>query len=73
MEKDGNVRIGIDDFLQRVTGRITRVDMKQPGDKIKRGEKLVSIAHKGKQLNIYSPVSGIIKDYNRSITTIQPY
>jgi len=42
--------------------------MKQPGDKIKRGEKLVSIAHKGKQLNIYSPVSGIIKDYNRSIT-----
>jgi glycine cleavage system H lipoate-binding protein len=68
MEKDGNVRIGIDDFLQRVTGQITRVDMKQPGDKIKRGEKLVSIAHKGKQLNIYSPVSGIIKDYNRSIT-----
>lgn len=33
MEKDGAVRVGIDDFLQHVTGTITRVRMKSPGKK----------------------------------------
>jgi hypothetical protein len=43
--------------------------MKHPGDIVKKGEKLVSIAHRGKQLNIYSPVSGIIRDCNRALNT----
>jgi len=64
MEKDGNVTIGIDDFLQHVTGPITRVEMKNPGDKIKKGELLLSVIQSGKQLHVYSPVSGIIKKQN---------
>lgn len=34
MEKDGTVRVGIDDFLQHITGSITRVVMKFPGEKV---------------------------------------
>jgi glycine cleavage system H lipoate-binding protein/ABC-type phosphate transport system substrate-binding protein len=64
MEKDGAVRIGIDDFLQNITGPITRIEMKKPGEKITKGELLVSIIQKGKQLKLYAPVSGKIQECN---------
>jgi len=65
MEKDGVVKIGIDDFLQHITGPITRIEMKKTGEKIKKGDMALSIIQKGKQLNIYSPISGTIKDQNK--------
>jgi len=64
MKKDGTVKIGIDDFLQHVTGPITRIEMKKSGEKIMKGDHLLTIIQKGKQLNIYSPVSGTIKSQN---------
>jgi glycine cleavage system H lipoate-binding protein/ABC-type phosphate transport system substrate-binding protein len=67
MEKDGMVKIGIDDFLLHVTGPITQIKMKNAGDKIRKGEQLLSIIQKGKQLNIYAPVSGIIKTQNSEL------
>jgi glycine cleavage system H lipoate-binding protein/ABC-type phosphate transport system substrate-binding protein len=67
MEKDGKVRIGIDDFLQHVTGPLTKVKMKSPGDIVKKGETIVSIMQNGKQLNINSPVSGTIIAQNETL------
>ncbi|MDP2336690.1 MAG: hypothetical protein Q8N05_09605 [Bacteroidota bacterium] len=52
MKKDGYVKIGIDDFLQHITGTITRIEMKTAGEKIKKGDRLLTIIRKGKQLNI---------------------
>lgn len=66
-KKNGNVKIGIDDFIPHVTGEITRVEMKNIGDRIKKGETLLSIIRKGKLLNIYSPVSGTIKESNKDL------
>lgn len=60
MEKDGLVRIGIDDFLQHVTGSLTRLRMKHPGEKVRKGDQVVSVIQNGKQLDIKSPVSGKI-------------
>ena len=67
MKKDGTVKIGIDDFLQHITGPITRIEMKKSGEKIMKGDHLLTIIQKGKQLNIYSPVSGTIKSQNESL------
>jgi len=67
MEKDGAVKVGIDDFLQHITGTYTRVKMKTPGEKIKKNEQLLSLIQDGKQLNIYSPVSGTIRYVNESL------
>lgn len=64
MEKEGSVRIGIDDFLQHVTGTITKVKMKNPGEKIKKGDPFLSLIQHGKQLDIKSPVSGTILESN---------
>lgn len=69
MKKDGTVKIGIDDFLQHVTGHLTRIEMKNSGEKIKKGDRLFTIIQKGKKLNIYSPISGTIASYNENLMT----
>ncbi|TAL64567.1 MAG: hypothetical protein EPN88_10765 [Bacteroidetes bacterium] len=69
MEKDGMVRVGIDDFLQHITGPLTRVKMKSTGERIRKGKQALSIVQNGKQLNIYAPVSGTIKEQNKSLDT----
>ena len=67
MKKDGLVKIGIDDFLQHVTGPLTRVEMKNTGDKIKKGDHLLTIIQNGKHLKIYSPVTGTITAQNKEL------
>lgn len=69
MKKNGSVRIGIDDFLQHITGKITRVELKAKGETVKKGELLLSIIRKGKLLNIYSPISGTITEVNKNLET----
>jgi glycine cleavage system H lipoate-binding protein/ABC-type phosphate transport system substrate-binding protein len=69
MQQDGNVKVGLDDFLQHVTGSITRIKMKEAGEKVRKGEKILTIIQNGKQLNISSPISGIIREQNQNLTT----
>jgi glycine cleavage system H lipoate-binding protein/ABC-type phosphate transport system substrate-binding protein len=64
MEESGTVKVGIDDFLQHVTGKITRIKMKETGKKVKKGEQILSIIQNGKQLSLYAPVSGTIVEQN---------
>lgn len=64
MEKDGKVRVGIDDFLQHVTGKVTKIKMKEAGLRVKKGESIISLVQDGKQLDIASPVSGRIIETN---------
>lgn len=67
MEKDGFVRIGIDDFLSQVTGPLTNIKLKESGERIKKGEPVFSIVQKGKQLDIFSPVTGTIVKSNTAL------
>ncbi len=60
MEKDGTLKVGIDDFLQHITGQITSIKMKKPGEMVKKGEPILTMVQKGKRLTISSPASGII-------------
>jgi glycine cleavage system H lipoate-binding protein/ABC-type phosphate transport system substrate-binding protein len=69
MEQDGNVRIGIDDFLQHITGKLTKIKMKEAGENVRKGETIMTIIQEGKQLNIYAPISGTILEHNESLLT----
>jgi len=69
MDQDGIVKVGVDDFLQHVTGPITRIKMEGKGKKVKKGEQIMSIIQNGKQLNLYAPVSGTIIEQNRLLDT----
>jgi glycine cleavage system H lipoate-binding protein/ABC-type phosphate transport system substrate-binding protein len=67
MEKQGYVKSGIDEFLQSVTGNISRVIMKSPGEKIRKGETFLTIIQQGKQLEIKSPLTGTILENNSTL------
>lgn len=67
MEQNGVVKVGIDDFLQHITGTLTRIKMKNEGDRVKKGEPILSLIQNGKQLNVYAPVSGIIREINNAL------
>lgn len=67
MNKEGMVKIGIDDFLQHVTGPLTGIKLKSPGEQVKKGKHVFSIIQEGKQLDICTPVSGTIREVNKSL------
>lgn len=79
MEQNGTVKVGIDDFIQHITGTLTRLKMKNPGDRVERGEVILTLIQNGKQLNVYAPVSGTITEINSilnsdaSILNSSPY
>lgn len=64
LEQTGSVKVGIDDFLLHLTGALSRVKMKNVGDKVKKGQEILSVIQNGKQLTLYSPVSGVIRERN---------
>jgi len=63
-EQDGSVKVGIDDFLGHVVGKITRLEMKTPGERVRKGELLFTLIQQGKRLKIHAPVSGRIQSRN---------
>ncbi|MGF7139989.1 glycine cleavage system protein H [Roseimarinus sediminis] len=67
MERNGEVRMGIDDFLGHVTGSFTRIMMKDEGEQIRRGEPIFTLIRDGKKLTVNAPVSGTIRGVNVSL------
>lgn len=79
MEKTGQVKIGLSDFLPSITGHLTGVGLRKLGETITKGEDLLTIMQQGKQLKIKAPVSGTIKAlnnklvYDASLLNFSPY
>jgi glycine cleavage system H lipoate-binding protein/ABC-type phosphate transport system substrate-binding protein len=69
LERDGKIRVGLDNFLQKVTGKITKVDLRAPGDKVKKGETIFAMIQHGKRLEIKSPVTGTIVSQNAKLVS----
>ena len=67
LQKSGNARIGMDDFLLKVVGDVQVSHLKSPGEHIKKGEVLAEIMQNGKHLRIGSPISGEIISTNTTI------
>lgn len=62
--ESGAAKVGVDDFLQHVIGDLQLSGLKDPGHFIKKGELLAEIEQEGKQLKVYSPISGEILETN---------
>lgn len=67
MNRNGKVEVGINDFLQNITGTPSRIEMKQTGDSVRKGDHLLTLVQDGKRLNIYSPVSGTVNAFNEKL------
>jgi glycine cleavage system H protein len=64
MEKSGTARVGLDDLLLHITGKVKFFNLKNPGEMINKGDLLTEIEQNGKLLQVLSPVSGKIMDTN---------
>jgi len=67
LDESGEAKIGLDDFIQHVVGKVSFVQLKKPGDPVKKGEVMTQIEQDGKLLNIYSPISGTITGENSTL------
>ena len=67
LEKSGSARIGLDDFLLRITGYVTIRQLKDTGQMIRKGEAIAEIEQNGKSLHILSPISGKIIRFNSAL------
>lgn len=67
LETNGLVRIGIDDFVQKVIGEIDDVELPEIGRRVSRGEHLFAIVQRPNVLRVLSPVSGKVRAVNREL------
>ncbi|MBW8323167.1 MAG: glycine cleavage system protein H [Prolixibacteraceae bacterium] len=65
----GVARVGLDDLLLHMIGEVKFDRIKTPGEKIKKGDLLARIEHKGNILKVFSPISGEIMEANPVLTT----
>lgn len=67
LEESGAAKVGMDDLLQHITGEVRFDKLLSPGDIIRKGDLLTEIRQEGKQLRIFSPISGTILDANTDL------
>lgn len=61
---DGNARIGIDDFVQKLIGRVDAIEVAPIAASMKKGDTLFTIRQGGRTLAVPSPLSGKIVQVN---------
>ncbi len=67
LEKSGTAKVGLDDLLLHITGEVKLFNLKKNGESIKKGEVFAEIEHQGKVLQICTPVSGEIINFNSAL------
>ncbi|MGB6409982.1 MAG: glycine cleavage system protein H [Candidatus Deferrimicrobiaceae bacterium] len=60
----GEAEIGIDDFAQGIIGRIDRIELPRPGERLRQGEKAFTVVQGNKKIDFVSPLDGIVSAAN---------
>lgn len=66
-EGDNVVKVGIDDFAQKLVGKIDAIKFPQVGAQLAQGEKAWSLQVGSKSIDMLSPVDGEVLDINESL------
>jgi glycine cleavage system H protein len=67
IEDAQTVMVGIDDFTQRFMGDLDSVSIKGSGVVVRQGEPLATLRHKGRELAVVAPVSGVLIEANLGV------
>lgn len=70
VEDHGNVRIGLDDFAQKILGRAYAVSLPHEGLNLENGKHCWSVTHKAGQTNLIIPLSGVVIEVNWKLTQV---
>lgn len=64
LERSGIAKMGLDDVLLHLTGRVKISFLKDPGENIIKGDPIAEIWQEGRKLKIAAPISGKIIQFN---------
>lgn len=67
IEMNGSIRIGLDDFAQKILGPLDDIELPEIGQKVEKGQPLFSIRKGTRTITIPSPVSGKISSVNSEL------
>lgn len=65
---DGKVRVGLDDFVNKLVGGIDTVEVRKTGTRVKQGEPLITIRKGNRVAEIAAPVDGVVEAMNATVT-----
>ncbi|MGO9640424.1 MAG: glycine cleavage system protein H [Candidatus Acidiferrales bacterium] len=63
------VRVGLDDFAARLTGKADGLVLPKRGQWIRQGQKFATLVREGKKAELVSPIEGEITDINEAALT----
>ncbi len=68
VEKDGNVRVGMEDMFQRTAGMIINIDLPFEGDEVRQGNVCAHVTSSGLHIHkLWSPVTGKVIEVNEPL------
>src|SRR5437868_10458038 len=63
-ESPSLVRVGMDDFAAKLTGKLEHVTLPKRGQWIRQGQKMCTLHRDGSAVDIVSPIEGSVSDIN---------
>jgi CheY-like chemotaxis protein len=67
LAEDGTARIGLDDFANKLLGRVDSIDFPSVGMSVKAGQALFSVNQGHRQTPFHSPLSGRVAEINDAL------
>lgn len=67
-EYGGRVRVGVDDFAQKLLGRLSRIELPNIGSEVRQGEVGIRVRRNGEMVEVLSPVDGVVTFINDQLT-----
>ena len=65
-ESPSLVRVGMDEFASKLTGKIERITLPQRGQWIRQGQKIWTLHRDGATVDMVSPIEGSVADINEA-------
>jgi glycine cleavage system H lipoate-binding protein len=66
-ESPSLVRIGMDEFASKLTGKLERITLPQRGQWIRQGQKVWTLHRDGSAVDMVSPIEGSVADINETV------
>ncbi len=66
-ESPSLVRVGMDDFASKLTGKLENITLPQRGQWIRQGQKMCTIPRDGCAVDMVSPIEGTVSDINQAV------
>ena len=66
-ESPSLVRVGMDEFASKLTGKLDRIALPQRGQWIRQGQKVWTLHRDGASVDMLSPIEGSVADINEAV------